>query len=561
MTRETEQLHRTVADLTARVEALEGRAPVAATASNDPTDGELRAAWNSDPTVPGGLRAVADLVRARLASAPVLTAERLAEVLFTVAFESASLDRLSEASNVQNTEAARESAASLAANVLARLGAVTLPPGGARTVSNEALARAFVTALCDLPPDRNGDSYAADWASWGDMPEPDQRDHVFAAGAVRKLLTGEIFAGRVQPAAAVRVDPVAGPIDPDALRDHVLIRWPQIAGKQYDTPYTWRRIVERITRKVDAAPSTAWVRDPVACTWSRAAGPFRLHAGKRWSASILVEDGPGAISGVTAPGGWRVVARGPEHDDIEANKSAADAWAASTLAAMARDEGAPATLDRIRAIADEAFGPFPVQTADEALTAIERGIFGLRQRLQNVLPVDECPFDGPPSNPEPFGYVVGETFTTFRGTAAGVSQARGGAEIVTVYTRPPAAPVERAGTVDGDRLVAAILHRAWHRDCEIVPDYMPPYPGKETRPAVVVRHKSGMFLRYSKGPRQGFDWDVYGDDMLTIDLAIVALSEAPDPGGRHWSMDISVRRAPFAIVRAVLAGAKPDGAR
>lgn len=36
---------------------------------------------------------------------------------------------------------------------------------------------------------------------------------------------------------------------------------------------------------------------------------------------------------------------------------------------------------RIATIADEAFGPFPVQTCDENLSAIERGIFGLRQRI------------------------------------------------------------------------------------------------------------------------------------------------------------------------------------
>jgi hypothetical protein len=36
---------------------------------------------------------------------------------------------------------------------------------------------------------------------------------------------------------------------------------------------------------------------------------------------------------------------------------------------------------RIQDVADENFGPFPVQSDEEAMTAIERGIFELRQRL------------------------------------------------------------------------------------------------------------------------------------------------------------------------------------
>lgn len=41
-------------------------------------------------------------------------------------------------------------------------------------------------------------------------------------------------------------------------------------------------------------------------------------------------------------------------------------------------------LDRITTIADEAFGPFPVQTPSESLTAIERGIFDQRQRIAEL---------------------------------------------------------------------------------------------------------------------------------------------------------------------------------
>lgn len=37
------------------------------------------------------------------------------------------------------------------------------------------------------------------------------------------------------------------------------------------------------------------------------------------------------------------------------------------------------------------------------------------------------------------------------------------------------------------------------------------------------------FLRYSKGPLQGFCWDIYPDDFLRPALAFKALLEAPVP--------------------------------
>lgn len=88
--------------------------------------------------------------------------------------------------------------------------------------------------------------------------------------------------------------------------------------------------------------------------------------------------------------------------------------------------------------------------------------------------------------------------------------------------------------VDTGNLVKYLLGEPWHRDCTVIPDYMPPYPGEKTRPTLQVRFSFGpgddsVFLRYSHGPKQGFFWDVYGDDFKSAELALLALSRAPTP--------------------------------
>lgn len=87
--------------------------------------------------------------------------------------------------------------------------------------------------------------------------------------------------------------------------------------------------------------------------------------------------------------------------------------------------------------------------------------------------------------------------------------------------------------IDAKKLTSLLLEEKWHENCEIIPDYMPKYPREETRPSVQVRYNDGSeyppLLRYSKGPKQGFFWDLYGEDMQTVELAILALSKAPTP--------------------------------
>lgn len=77
-------------------------------------------------------------------------------------------------------------------------------------------------------------------------------------------------------------------------------------------------------------------------------------------------------------------------------------------------------------------------------------------------------------------------------------------------------------------LVELLLDQHWHKGCEIIDGYMPPYPGPETWPSIVVRCAAmGAFLRYSHGPLQCYFWDIYGDDMHSVELALLALSRAP----------------------------------
>jgi len=69
---------------------------------------------------------------------------------------------------------------------------------------------------------------------------------------------------------------------------------------------------------------------------------------------------------------------------------------------------------------------------------------------------------------------------------------------------------------------------AWRKHATIEVGYMPPFPSPDTTPTCVVRFGK-EFLRYSRGPRQGYFWDVVGDDFLRPSLALTALLQAPVP--------------------------------
>ena len=117
-------------------------------------------------------------------------------------------------------------------------------------------------------------------------------------------------------------------------------------------------------------------------------------------------------------------------------------------------------------------------------------------------------------------------------------------------------PVDGRGTVSNypfvnfeDRyndLIRTILPYRWQHECMIITDFLPKYPREDTKPLRVVVARStgkghnedgGDFscLRYSKGPRQGFFWDGYPDDLHSFELAVLALSQCPTPGA--WRVD------------------------
>lgn len=71
--------------------------------------------------------------------------------------------------------------------------------------------------------------------------------------------------------------------------------------------------------------------------------------------------------------------------------------------------------------------------------------------------------------------------------------------------------------------VDLLLNQNWHRECVFE---------KKDDGQILVKYPNehhDCYLRYSRGPLQGFFWDVYGEDMQEIELAIIALSKAPVP--------------------------------
>jgi hypothetical protein len=72
------------------------------------------------------------------------------------------------------------------------------------------------------------------------------------------------------------------------------------------------------------------------------------------------------------------------------------------------------------------------------------------------------------------------------------------------------------------KLTAHLLDQPWHASCQFVPS------GDGVNVVYVDGTKHPPHLRYSRGPKQGFFWDIYGEE-FSQELAIIALSQAPYP--------------------------------
>lgn len=83
-----------------------------------------------------------------------------------------------------------------------------------------------------------------------------------------------------------------------------------------------------------------------------------------------------------------------------------------------------------------------------------------------------------------------------------------------------------------DRLIDQLLRYKWQHECQIIPNYMPPFPQRDARPKCVVGWhgvSNLYYLRHSLGPGTGTFWDNYGDDFLFPELALIELSKACPP--------------------------------
>lgn len=75
----------------------------------------------------------------------------------------------------------------------------------------------------------------------------------------------------------------------------------------------------------------------------------------------------------------------------------------------------------------------------------------------------------------------------------------------------------------------------WRRQCDLILDYMPPYPRPDTKPQKVVvgfpslDGEGHLYLRHGNGVLMRYFWDCYGDDFGSPEAALLALLQAPIP--------------------------------
>jgi len=80
-------------------------------------------------------------------------------------------------------------------------------------------------------------------------------------------------------------------------------------------------------------------------------------------------------------------------------------------------------------------------------------------------------------------------------------------------------------SLDINLIIKELFKVGWYYECDIIVNYI-----QLDKPICVVKHRPrDVYLRYSKGPGTGTFWDVYGDDFLYPELALVELAKAPSP--------------------------------
>ena len=134
----------------------------------------------------------------------------------------------------------------------------------------------------------------------------------------------------------------------------------------------------------------------------------------------------------------------------------------------------------------------------------------------------------------PPGEVMAEIIHRFNATP-GVPRYRHVSSLVEFLAYTPTADDKELVTKARDEVTQAFLSvmldpytDPWHCYVEVVENYMPPFPRKDTKPEIQVRWGSS-FLRYG---RRGFGscfWDMYGDPFQSVQEAWFAVSLAPAP--------------------------------
>lgn len=105
-------------------------------------------------------------------------------------------------------------------------------------------------------------------------------------------------------------------------------------------------------------------------------------------------------------------------------------------------------------------------------------------------------------------------------------------------------PIEQVNT---KRLIELLHNQEWHKDVEIIPDYISKgdkkkenpkqyayvavqyNDGSEHPPCLRIMPQGGTFTSPNSRILNGFFWDIYGSPFGSVEEAIIAIAKAPKP--------------------------------